>query len=318
MIAQLPRKSPSKRPTSRLAPTRTPAGQGGVKAAIHYIPNRLFAQRDAELQLDPLPHELEQPVDEDIDVQRQAALRGLPAHLRRMCTDHLLSPAEERALFQRMNYVKYLAAQLQASPGRGRRDAQDQQAIQALLAQGERLRNRLISANIRLVIANAKLFADARNDFDELLSEGLVAMMRAVESFDYDRGFRFSTYATRAIRRNLYRFVIQRRKDAQRFSQPATELSEGAPDDRSVGAFDEQRWQHLQGKLARMIKRLDPRERIIVRARFGLGDSDQAETLQSLAGKLGVCKERVRQLEQRAMSKLQAMAAEAKLESPED
>ncbi|MFO0884381.1 MAG: sigma factor-like helix-turn-helix DNA-binding protein [Pirellulales bacterium] len=80
----------------------------------------------------------------------------------------------------------------------------------------------------------------------------------------------------------------------------------------------ESRWHELKRALVKMLGRLDPRERDIIRRRFGLDKSEEVQTLQSLAGELGVCKERVRQLEMRAMSKLRTMAEEIRLAPPEE
>jgi RNA polymerase primary sigma factor len=142
--------------------------------------------------------------------------------------------------------------------------------------------------------------------------------LRAVENFDFDRGFRFSTYATRAIRRNLYRLLVQRQKERKRYASGVEDDLLDLSDERNGPLLNETRWHELRSTLARMMKRLDSREREIIRARFGLGKQDEAETLQSLATRLGVCKERVRQLEKRAMTKLQAMAGEERIEEPRE
>jgi RNA polymerase sigma factor (sigma-70 family) len=80
----------------------------------------------------------------------------------------------------------------------------------------------------------------------------------------------------------------------------------------------EARWNELRRILAKLVGKLDPRERTIIRQRFGLENANPVRTLQSLAKDMGVCKERVRQLEARAMNKLRMMAVEVKLAPPED
>jgi RNA polymerase primary sigma factor len=174
-----------------------------------------------------------------------------------------------------------------------------------------------VQANLRLVVSIAKKFSDVKNPFDELLSEGISTLMRAVEKFDYDRGFRFSTYATQAIRRTLCRMVNQAQRDRTRFVLTETAQLEESPADETEGMMTEQRWEELRGALGRMLNKLDPRERMIIRCRFGLDRTRQVRTLQSLAREFGVCKERVRQLEMRAMTKLRTMAEQTKLSRPD-
>lgn len=79
--------------------------------------------------------------------------------------------------------------------------------------------------------------------------------------------------------------------------------------------MSETRWHALRSCLTAMLGDLDRREKLIIRARFALGSHRRVQTLQSLADRLGVSKERVRQLEKRAMEKLSAMAAKIELGS---
>ncbi len=76
----------------------------------------------------------------------------------------------------------------------------------------------------------------------------------------------------------------------------------------------DQVWSNLRELMTSMLDNLDRRERFIIRSRYALGAHRKARTFQYLADKLGVCKERVRQLEQRAVSKLQSMAAELEMD----
>ena len=142
--------------------------------------------------------------------------------------------------------------------------------------------------------------------------------MRAVEKFDYSRGFRFSTYATLAVRRTLYRFVMQFRTDRTRFVATETSQLEEKPAEEAVGTMTEARWSNLQSSLVKLLGKLEPRERSIIRMRFGLDHRRDVMTLQSIAHDLGVCKERVRQLEQRAIAKLRDWASTVDLQSPEE
>lgn len=234
--------------------------------------------------------------------------RGLPAHLVRLCEANLLKPAEERNLFRRMNFAKYQADLLRRQIDPRRPRWQLLSLVQRLLAIAVADRNRIVRANLRLVISIAKGFVDAKQTFDDLLSEGVSPLLRAVEKFDYDRGFRFSTYATLAVRRTLSRQVTNARRDRSRYMQGEPLLLEQIPDEPAANPLDERQYQQRTKALTRMLGRLDSRERAIIRRRFGLESEGEVLTLQALAAELGICKERVRQIEQRALAKLRAMA----------
>jgi RNA polymerase primary sigma factor len=171
-----------------------------------------------------------------------------------------------------------------------------------------------VQANMRLVVAAVKKLVTPQHSFDDLLSEGTASLLQAVEKFDYDRGFRFSTYAYRAITRNCYRKIMDWRKEQQRFA-----ISEMAVDDAedsgASGRMDEHTWERLRGLLAKLVSQLDRREQFVVRSRYGLGAHRRSRTFQDIADRLGISKERARQIEQRAVAKLCAMARKLDLAS---
>jgi RNA polymerase primary sigma factor len=86
-----------------------------------------------------------------------------------------------------------------------------------------------------------------------------------------------------------------------------------APEELDAPRLDEKTWNTTRDTLSEMLDRLDRRERLIIRARYGLGAHRKARTCQSIAEKLGISKERVRQLQKRAISKLRAVADENQL-----
>jgi RNA polymerase primary sigma factor len=164
---------------------------------------------------------------------------------------------------------------------------------------------------MRLVISVVKKFASPQFPFDDLLSEGIVSLMHAVEKFDFDRGFRFSTYAYRSIARNAYRKTMDRQRDNARFATGSDDSLLAAEDRNQWSSLDEHGWTQLRSLVKTFVGQLDRRERFIIRGRFALGSHQKIRTFQCLAEKLGVSKERVRQIEQRAISKMRVMAAEA-------
>lgn len=241
----------------------------------------------------------------------------LPAHLRRLCEEELLSQDQESALFRRMNYLKYRANLLRTkwSEFDAERIAPDAIAeIRALVEEAQAIRDHIIKANMRLVMSVVKKFVTPQHSFDDMLSEGVFTLMQAVEKFDYSRGFRFSTYAYRSIARTAYRAVSATQKEQAQITRDAEEWGFEHVDDRSSSPQGERVWSKLREVTASMLERLDRRERFIVRSRYALGSHRKVKTFQYLADKLGVSKERVRQLEQRAVGKLQAMAKEIETE----
>lgn len=283
---------------------------------IEYIHNDAFKTIDpmvAEEKLDPLLEQIEQG---ELLANRSDG-SGLPSHLARLCETPLLSPEEETQLFRRMNFCKYKANRLQAEPGV---TSNQLASANEYLGRANLIRNYLIQANTRLVMSIARKFSDPKNHFDDLLSQGIASLMHAVEKFDFARGYRFSTYATCAVRRDLYRMVMGRKKDLQRYSSGLGEVLEACPDPgEALQPSDIADWNRLSRGVKKMLEHLDERERFIVINRFGLNkpDSQSASKKQSysqLGKSLGISKERVRQLANRAMDKLRDTAQDLKLD----
>lgn len=279
---------------------------------IRFIPNDDFVgRRDSRDDLSDFAAAVElsdAPTEQELSV-------GLPSHLGRLCATPLLTAEQEQELFRRMNFCKYRANALQSRLPRTRPDRAKLAEAEEYLRRGERVRNYLIQANTRLVMSIARNFADGRNGFDDLLSQGIGSLMHAVEKFDFSRGYRFSTYATCAVRRDLYRLVMSRKKDYQRFTTGSDEYISGCADevDRS-DELTESAWDHLTGSINQMLEKLDERERFIVTYRFGLDESGKKSSYSRLGERLGISKERVRQLANRAIEKLREWAPEHRLE----
>lgn len=229
----------------------------------------------------------------------------LPAHLARLCEAKLLTPEEEKSVFHRMNYLRFRADALKS---KGNLDNPwNVKRIEGLLAAADWYRDWIVKSNMRLVISIVKKFVNIQNGFDDLLSDGIVALLRAVDKFDVDLGFRFSTYATQVVRRNTYRCVMEKQNDRQRNLGSFHENGIDISDDQKESSMSEQRWHELRARLSLMLDHLDRREKFIIRARFSLGGHRRIQTLQRLADTLGVSKERIRQLEKRALDKLRGM-----------
>ncbi len=279
-----------------------------LKQEIEFIGNPSFASEGAEdtvLGDDILAVAFLSP-------RRSKKIPDLPSHLKRLCEMQLLQHDEERILFQRMNYLRYRAHLIRSQLDPKTSTEWDVVRIQSLLKAADWHRDLIVRSNMRLVMSIIKKFVNANNAFDDLLSDGAMAIMRAVDKFDYDRGFRFSTYATQVVRRNAYRTIMQRQNDKLRTAISTEESGVDVCEVERTG-IDENRWQLLRSRLAEMLDQLDRREKLIIRARFSLGSHRRVQTLQRLAEVLGVSKERVRQIEKRALEKLRALVDKSPL-----
>jgi RNA polymerase primary sigma factor len=272
---------------------------------IDFIGNREFSQRCAKRRILGLASE--EPARE----VKTRMPKDLPAHLARLCESSLLSAAEERDLFRRMNYLKFQANVLRSRLNPEHPDAEAINKLDRCLKEAGGVRDLIIKANMRLVISIVKKFVTPKHPFDDLLSDGIVSVMQAVDKFDYDRGFRFSTYAYRAIARNAYRTITDRHKEDTRFDAAMSDDLCNVPDEDRVSALDEKEWSSMRTLMLQLMDRLDRRERFILRGRFALGAHRKVRTFQCLADKLGISKERVRQLEQRAIAKLKMMVEQS-------
>ena len=298
---------------SRSSRRKSSATRGGKKASklrarterllgaeIAFIPSKEFSRRGVEEEFLADPP----TCGEGAVGLAERDRRRLPPYIASLYGLELLTPVEERTLFRRMNYAKYRANALRS---RLDPDAPDRKAlneIERLLAVAEADRERIVRCNLRLVVSIAKNFAGATALLDELISDGNMVLVRSVERFDYSRGFRFSTYATYAVRRALYRSVMRRRDDRRRCGSPDEDwMLDAVPEDFNEARATE-RLSPINDLLDHALADLNDREAYIIRQRFGLEGESRGKTFTELGRELGVCKERVRQIQVRAIEKL--------------
>jgi RNA polymerase primary sigma factor len=272
----------------------------------------------------------------------------------------LLSGDEEVTLAAQ--YREGRAAQAQLSEA-STLDPQARQALEGAIARGQQARECMIRGNLRLVVSQAKQYAGRGLSFEDLVQEGNIGLIAAVERYDPTRGNRFSTYAVWWIQQRMGRAIANKvrlvrlpvyvnddlrrlhraRNDlaaalgrrptpeevAKEMGMPLkkvrrlaqwenrvlslnapvgdegdSELADLVPD-RETPAMEETVARHqLRERMQDMMgKRLRPREREVLRMRFGL-DGSQEQTLKQVAEVLGVTRERVRQIEVRALRRL--------------
>ncbi|MFK7818866.1 MAG: sigma-70 family RNA polymerase sigma factor [Planctomycetaceae bacterium] len=225
-----------------------------------------------------------------------------------MASKALLTHTGEQHFFRRMNFMLYWANSLRSTLQPSRATAKSIARVQVLMQEAQRCRSIIADSNLRLVLSLARKFSSGNVEFEDLVSEGSLILVTAVDKFDYSRGFRFSTYATHSIQRHFFRRwkTQQRRTNLVQVSSPEI-LAELIPTE-EPDAFDTLDVGQLKPIMAKMADQLDDREKHIVLERFGLGPTGAAQTLRALAADLGISKERVRQLQIKAISKLQEIA----------
>jgi RNA polymerase primary sigma factor len=286
---------------------------------LDYIPHPSFADAgSAAVILGPMP-------DADTYETRRLAMRvpkDVPPELAPLYEVPLLSKEQEQHLFRQFNYLKYRAAALRdqlrkddapedVDPAQVRVQLLDE--IEELLEQAQEVKDRLINANMRLVVNIAKRHAAQTDNFFELLSDGNMSLIRAVEKFDFGRGFKFSTYASWAIMKNFARTIPDEKHRRERFVTGHDEVFEVAPDTRGDEHEALASQERATANINKLLEHLEPREREIIRLRAGLDDA-KGMTLEEIGQQFGITKERVRQLNARAMKKLRTIAEEQHLD----
>src|ERR1700754_3317053 len=185
-------------------------------------------------------------------------------------------------------------------------------------------KERMINSNLRLVVANARRYQGQGLALGDLIQEGMLGLIRAVEKFDWRKGFRFSTYATLWIRQAIQRglentsrtirlpvHVAQRSRKVGRIERElTTRLGHEPSDEEIASAADlpledviEIRKALKSETLLNAIAELPDAERDVIEMRFGAGDREP-QTLSQAGRKLGVSTERGRQIEERALKRL--------------
>jgi RNA polymerase primary sigma factor len=279
-----------------------------MELPLEYMPSPEFASRDAARTiLRPLP--------ESARPRRTARPpAGLPSYIASLYEVPLLTPEQETYLFRKYNYLKFRAARLRHRLDAQRPAKRIMEEIESLYDQAVATKNQIIRANLRLVISVAKRYVTDEQQLCDLVSDGNESLMRAVEKFDYTRGFKFSTYAVWALKRNCVRSYAKEMKYRDRFRAGPEDLFDEAPEERTNLREQLGAQQRREAEVGRILHELPDRERQIILSRFGLTPGQEPKTLQEVAHEIGVSKERIRQLERRALGMLRKVASEQNLQ----
>jgi len=292
------------------------------------------------------------------DINAVSADDPVGLYFRQMAQEPLLTAEEEIELAKRIEAGREASAKLaEVDP-----DSEEAERLREIVADGQLAREHLGRANTRLVVSIAKRYMGQGLPFPDLIQEGNVGLMRAVDKYDYKRGNRFSTYATWWIRQAITRALAQKTRTiriplhmterirqmyrtaqvleqtlghrptpeeiAKEMELPpesirgmmdasqhaiALERPVGDDGDSEFGDFIEDQdspspveaaTQHLlQETIEEVLSELTPRQSHILRLRFGLGGGEP-HTLEEIANKFGLSRERIRQLEKEALRRL--------------
>lgn len=241
---------------------------------------------------------------------------GLPPYLASLYSVPLLTREEEGYYFRKMNFLKFKAREIQRSLDDRRPRTKDLQEIERHMEQATEVKNFLIRSNLRLVVSIAKRHMKPSTNFFEMVSDGNMSLIRAIEKFDYTKGNKFSTYATWAIMKNYARSIPAEHKVLDRFRTGSDEVFKLSEDDRGSQFADESTNSRQRQMIMTILRQLDERERAIIVHRYGLERGSEPETLEQVGSRFNVTKERIRQIESRAMQKIRKIASEEKLDIP--
>ena len=280
-----------------------------IEQPIDYIPSDEFVLPDVDELISELPVEVGAPEHAPIDSQGE-----LPGYFADLYALALLTREEERQLFRRMNYLKFKAKQLRDNLAASQERIGNMNEIERLLEKSLAIKNVLIRSNLRLVVSVARKHRWQQAGFFEMISDGNMTLIRAIEKFDYLRGTKFSTYATWAIMRSYARSIPAEGTQLERFRTGTEVVLTDEEDSRPAASADEKLAADKYETLGSILGQLNEREQEAISLRFALHGLSKPMTLEQIGDRLGVSKERTRQIINTGLEKLRQIAGDIGLE----
>ncbi len=332
--------------------------------------------------LPEIPDDMDPPLDEIADIEEEELVDPntlvdsfaiddpVRMYLKEIGKVPLLSPEEEIDLAQKMSSGNLAQEQLDSAEESGFSDEELAQ-LKALIKDGEKAKQKLAEANLRLVVSIAKRYVGRGMLFLDLIQEGNLGLIKAVEKFDYTKGYKFSTYATWWIRQAITRAIADQARTiripvhmvetinkvirvsrqllqelghdpspeeiADEMSMPVDKVREilkiaqepvsletpiGEEEDSHLGDFipdegasepsEAASFTLLKEQLVDVLGTLTPREEKVLKLRFGIEDG-RTRTLEEVGKEFNVTRERIRQIEAKALRKLRHPSRSKKL-----
>ena len=332
--------------------------------------------------LPEMPDDIDPPLDEIVDIEEEELVDPntlvdsfaiddpVRMYLKEIGKVPLLSPEEEIDLAQKMSSGNLAQEQLDSAE-EGSLSTEETAQLKALLKEGEKAKQKLAEANLRLVVSIAKRYVGRGMLFLDLIQEGNLGLIKAVEKFDYTKGYKFSTYATWWIRQAITRAIADQARTiripvhmvetinkvirvsrqllqelghdpspeeiADEMAMPVDKVREilkiaqepvsletpiGEEEDSHLGDFipdegasepsEAASFTLLKEQLVDVLGTLTPREEKVLKLRFGIEDG-RTRTLEEVGKEFNVTRERIRQIEAKALRKLRHPSRSKKL-----
>jgi len=330
--------------------------------------------------LPEIPDDMDPPLEEIVDIEEEELVDPntlvdsfaiddpVRMYLKEIGKVPLLTPEEEIDLAQKMNAGALAQEQIDEGEGLSKEDLAQ---LNALLKEGEKAKQKLAEANLRLVVSIAKRYVGRGMLFLDLIQEGNLGLIKAVEKFDYTKGYKFSTYATWWIRQAITRAIADQARTiripvhmvetinkvirvsrqllqelghdpspeeiADEMNMPVDKVREilkiaqepvsletpiGEEEDSHLGDFipdegasepsEAASFTLLKEQLVDVLSTLTPREEKVLKLRFGIEDG-RTRTLEEVGKEFNVTRERIRQIEAKALRKLRHPSRSKKL-----
>ncbi len=332
--------------------------------------------------LPEIPDDIDPPLDEIADIEEEELVDPntlvdsfaiddpVRMYLKEIGKVPLLSPEEEIDLAQKMSDGNHAQERLD-SAGEDGLSGEELAQLKAQLKAGEKAKQKLAEANLRLVVSIAKRYVGRGMLFLDLIQEGNLGLIKAVEKFDYTKGYKFSTYATWWIRQAITRAIADQARTiripvhmvetinkvirvsrqllqelghdpspeeiAGEMAMPVDKVREilkiaqepvsletpiGEEEDSHLGDFipdegasepsEAASFTLLKEQLVDVLGTLTPREEKVLKLRFGIEDG-RTRTLEEVGKEFNVTRERIRQIEAKALRKLRHPSRSKKL-----